>query len=145
MDTFGIEYSTILSNEISKVNCIRRVGNQFDFKLSTITTFGRLEFLTDNDIVIISEDVGSPGKCLPYKISSLIISGNEAWTIYGTDGTSNCFIAANSTSFVPGLVKDTRDIGFEHNSICAFKKGCHTIAVHYIKNSETEGVLKRSE
>ncbi|CAL8084089.1 unnamed protein product [Orchesella dallaii] len=144
------DYHELSPDTSGKIYCVKQTGQYPDYRTPALTLFFQLELITDSQTRHY-ETTGSPDSCSNSIISivkSLVINGVERWEIFRRDGTSVCIQVANTTSFIPGIVRDTRTLGMDHEqgNVCAVVRGCSKPPNEVIRipNSETSGVLRRN-
>ncbi|ODM99040.1 hypothetical protein Ocin01_07632 [Orchesella cincta] len=130
------------------ISCLKRMGGE-DHRTAAVTLVKELELIHDSTVRYF-ESAGSPDNCgvtYPSGTKSLAIHGTERWELFASNGTSVCIQVENTTSFIPGIVRDIRTLGLEHGegNICAVVRGCSKSPEEVIKipNNETSGVLRR--
>ena len=127
-DRIGVPYHTFTTtqNPLKNGGCWRRIGYVQDYHTSALSLY-RVTGLLSDSTSIIKGDTGNHSFCLDKMfgvIKSFAILGNSSWTVTTKGGDSFCVGLKNETSFVPGLVLDTNDIGIGHGDICSARKGC---------------------
>ncbi|ODM90765.1 hypothetical protein Ocin01_15917 [Orchesella cincta] len=143
------DYQPLAPDVAGKVFCLKQTGEPSDYKTPALTLFYQLELITDS-LTRHFDTTGSPDSCsnsLIDTVRSLVINGVERWEIFRRDATSVCIQVENTTSFIPGIVRDTRTLGLDHDrgNVCALVRGCSKPSNEVIRipNSETSSVLRR--
>jgi len=118
---------------------IKYSGHNSDYRVDTITFyeftyFQAAEELTHSDL---------PNLALVGRISSLIVTGSSAWTIYNKpnyQGSAVCLEIAPSPYYEPAFVPDTifLDPSVPHGFVASVRKGCHTSKVLTLKRGNKD-------
>jgi len=125
------------------VSSAKYVGDQNDYRAQTITFFqtvyfqGREEYVT-GDVPTFQSNL---------YISSLIITGQESWTVYDQTyygGQGICLTPNQNPYYTPAFVTDTLDVSpvIPHGSIASVRKGCHSTKIVSLAASPSQ--LKHS-
>ncbi|CAL8085678.1 unnamed protein product [Orchesella dallaii] len=138
----------LLTETSANISCLKRMGGD-DYRTPAITLVRELSLIHDSASRYFetSGSVNNCGTLYPSSVKSLAINGAERWELFGSDGTSVCVQVEDTTSFIPGIVRDIRTLGlsFGEGNICAVVRGCSKLPAEVIRvpNNETSGVLRR--
>jgi hypothetical protein len=114
---------------------LRSVGNPNDFRKPSITIYATIDFQGDDEpIEADADNLYSFGNQ-----RSLIITGQEAWTIYDRPyfgGNALCLSPQNSRVFKPSLIPNFSKFNppIPIGSIASVKKGCFASQIVHLRN-----------
>lgn len=127
---------------------IKVLGKPYDVTAPSLNIALEKELVTDG-IQRWYDTTGSRDDCsIHFAAKSFALLGHEPWELISRDGSSVCIRLEDTTTYIPGIVRDVASLGFDYEpyNICAVILGCTPEGrknITLIPNFETHGVLRR--